>query len=85
MCVCESGYWQDDAIPDTEYTKCSLCNPLCDVCEDNTNKCTKCTDGMFRYLDTYCESFCPEPYEENTALWVCDYKSEDPPYNLGCG
>lgn len=65
MCICERGYWQDDTIPDTTYTKCVLCNPVCDTCVDNTNKCEKCTDGMFRYLDTYCEEFCPEPYFED--------------------
>lgn len=61
-----------------------LCHPNCNTCSDGTKQCKSCAAGKYRYLDTFCEDFCPGPYTANAALMICDYTPDKAPYNKGC-
>jgi len=39
------------------------CHPNCDVCDGPSKKCAKCAGGAVRFLDTYCEDWCPSNYK----------------------
>lgn len=79
MCTCEDGYWEDLTI-----SQCVLCHANCNTCVDGTKACKSCAAGKYRYLNMYCEDFCPYPYVANPLKMVCDYMPDNPPYNLGC-
>ena len=82
MCKCEEGYWED-----TVKEECVLCHLNCDVCHDPSKKCERCAPGKYRYLNEYCEDFCPHPYIGDDTLGICVYDPEyyyTDPYNVGC-
>ncbi len=82
MCECIAGFFEDAAAK-----TCKPCHPNCDLCEDPTKKCSACKNNIYRYLDLYCEDFCPWPYQENFGVngsLICDYLIDNPPYNKAC-
>jgi len=86
MCECIAGYFEG-IDPATLEPACVECHVNCDICEDATKECSACKNDTYRYLDLYCEDFCPYPYVENfnvNGSLVCDFLVDDPSQNTMC-